>query len=107
MTDIKVTVLSEVDKLKEENAKLRSQVFEMKDEVSACRKESPVWGGASMYSKIQRQAKALTNLNRRVRVQRLILRELNEHHTELANDLYHTVVDKYAAELDDEITLIF
>jgi hypothetical protein len=107
MAEIKVNVLSEIDSLKQENAKLRSQFYEMKSEVDACRMVSPVWGGASLQSKIQRQAKALTNLNRRVRTQRLILRELNEHHAELANDLYHTVVDKYAAELDDETTLIF
>lgn len=105
MTTITGTVVNEEGKLRERIAALQSQVFELSGEVRELRSEnpSPSW----MQSKVARQAKALARLNKRVRVQRLILRELNEHHSEIAETLFRMVSDKYASELDDEISLLF
>lgn len=84
---------------------LRAQVRELSAELNHYRDENqnPSW----LQSKMMRQARALTNLNRRVRVQRLILRELNEIHPDIAETLFRMVSDKYSTELDDDIVLQF
>lgn len=93
------------EELKDTNAYLRAQVYNLHAELDHYRDENknPSW----LQSKIMRQAKALTGLNRRVRVQRLILRELNEIHPEIAETLFRMVSDKYSTELDDDIVLKF
>lgn len=96
MAEIKIT--STEDQLREELAKLRAAVFEARQEKY---EQEP----SSLQYKIERQKAALRNLNKRVRMQRLILRELNAHDPELADTLFNLVKDKYAAELDDEFVL--
>lgn len=100
MAEITVKVLSKEEQLQAENAKLRMEFYQMKNIADGTHQEP-----SSLQSKIARQKVALRNLNKRTRVQRLILRELNEHNAELADTLYRTVMDKYASELNDDITL--
>ena len=101
MSEIKV--LTEIERLQEEIAKLRSQVLVLQSDLADAKLDKVPqykWQG-----KIARQSNALTRLNKRVRLQRLILRELNAMDPQLANDLFATVKDKYATELDPKFVL--
>ncbi len=99
------TLVSEQARLKEKIAELSAQVSNLHAELSHYRSEEkePSW----LQLKMRRQGEALTRLNRRVRVQRLLLRELNVHDAQLGEDLWNTVKDKYATELDDDTVLKF
>lgn len=97
--------LTDQQRMEEQVSSLRSQVVSLDAELSHYRDEnkSPSW----LQSKMMRQAKSLTSLNRRVRMQRLILRELNLHDSELADTIFNLVKDKYATELADDVVLTF
>lgn len=58
--------------------------------------------GALRESKIARQRKALARLNRRVRVQRIQLRKLNELERGLRKDEWLALKDEYALELAED-----
>ena len=97
--------LTDQQRMEEQVSALRAQVVSLSGELSHYRDEnnSPSW----LQMKMMRQAKALTSLNRRVRMQRLILRELNLHDSELADTIFNLVKDKYATELADDVVLTF
>jgi len=99
------TILSTEERLQEQVNSLRQQVGNLNYELYHYRDENkkPSWLQAKMMS----QAKALTNLNKRVRMQRLILRELNVINPELADTIFNLVKDKYPVELNDQIQLTF
>lgn len=59
--------------------------------------------GVWRESKIDRQRRALVNLNRRVRVQRLQLRRLNELERGLRPEEWQALKEEFAHELDDDI----
>lgn len=61
-----------------------------------------VWIGQARDGKIDRQRKALQRLNRRVRVQRLQLRKLNELERGLRAEEWHALKEEHAAELDGD-----
>lgn len=98
-----VKVLTETERLQEENAKLRHQVMELRSDAAMA--QLPEVPQYKWQGKIARQSSALTRLNKRVRLQRLILRELNEMDPQLAYDIFTIVKDKYATELDPEFVL--
>ncbi len=98
-------LMTEAERQKEQLTELRLQVSLLHDELLAYRDEEQ--HPNRLQGKVRRQSIALTRLNKRVRMQRLILRELTEQNPELANDLFHTVLDKYSSELDDEVILKF
>ena len=56
--------------------------------------------GSTRERKIDRQRKALKILNRRVRVQRLQLRRLNELERGLRPDEWHSLKEEFAFELN-------
>jgi hypothetical protein len=97
--------LTQEQRLTEQVNQLRLQVVNLSSELSFFRDENktPGW----LQSKVLRQAKALTSLNKRVRMQRLILRELNEINPELADTIFNVVKDKYSTELSDDVVLTF
>lgn len=64
--------------------------------------ENPVTIGMVRESKIDRQRKALRNLNRRVRVQRLQLRKLNELERGLRPEEWQALKEEFAHELAEE-----
>lgn len=99
------TILTEEQRSQERLAFLTAQVVNLNAEVLHYRSENLTPG--FLQAKMMRQAKALTSLNKRVRMQRLILRELNENHSELADTLFSLVKDKYATELADDVLLTF
>ena len=61
-----------------------------------------VWLGASRDMKINRQRKALAELNRRVRVQRLQLRKLNELERGLRKEEWLALKEEFAHELNED-----
>lgn len=105
MTDTGLTVLSETETLQQRNAELRRQLAEAKMEIEALTTKHEWYVGSRLQAKIASQSKALTALNRRVRVQRLILREMAMEDSQRSHDLYHLVMDKYAAELGEDTGL--
>lgn len=105
MTDTGLTVLSETEVLQHRIAELRRQLTETRMEVEALKATHDWYVGSRLQSKIASQSKALTALNRRVRVQRLILREMTIEDPQRSHDLYHLVMDKYAAELGEDTGL--
>lgn len=58
--------------------------------------------GSARDSKIDRQRKALRELNRRVRVQRLQLRKLNELERGLRKDEWLALKEEFAHELQED-----
>lgn len=62
----------------------------------------PITIGYARESKIDRQRRALHNLNRRVRVQRLQLRRLNELERGLRAEEWQALKEEFASELEDE-----
>lgn len=63
---------------------------------------SEMWIGQSREAKIDRQRKALQRLNRRVRVQRLQLRKLNELERGLRPDEWTALKTEHLLELDED-----
>ena len=100
-----VTALSKEEQLQERVSMLSTQVLNLNQELAFFRSEdkNPGW----LQSKIMRQAKVLTSLNKRVRIQRLMLRELNAQDPELANTLFNLIKDKYSTELDEVTDIAF
>jgi hypothetical protein len=105
MTDTGLKVLSETEILQQRVAELRRQLADAKLEIEALTTKSEWYVGSRLQSKIASQSKALTALNRRVRVQRLILREMAMEDSQRSHDLYHLVMDKYATELGEDTGL--
>ncbi len=62
----------------------------------------PVHIGIYREAKIERQRRALQKLNRRVRVQRLQLRRLNELERGLRPEEWTALKAEFAAELDED-----
>ena len=105
MTDTGITILSEMEILQQRNAELRLQLAQAKLEIEALTTKHEWYVGSRLQTKISSQSKALTALNRRVRVQRLILREMAIEDPQRSHDLYHLVMDKYAVELGEDTGL--
>lgn len=105
MTDTGLTVLSETETLQQRNAELRRQLTEAKMEINSLKTDTGWVANSYLQQKIASQSKALTALNRRVRVQRLILREMAMEDSQRSHDLYHLVMDKYAVELGEDTGL--
>jgi hypothetical protein len=66
--------------------------------------ESPTFSGVSyrMHRKLYAQRKALRSLNRRVRVQRLQLRKLNEMERGLRPEEWVALKNEHAHELEED-----
>ena len=62
-----------------------------------------VWIGQARDGKIDRQRKALQRLNRRVRVQRLQLRKLNELERGLRADEWKALKEEHSNELEEDM----
>ena len=105
MTDTGLKVLSETETLQQRIAELRKQLADAQLEIKALTTQYEWQVGSSLAKKIASQAKALHALNRRVRVQRLILREMAMEDPQRSHDLYHLVMDKYATELGEDTGL--
>ncbi len=85
--------------------KTSTKLFELGEELYMAKAkltENPVLIGQIRESKIDRQREALHNLNRRVRVQRLQLRRLNELERGLRVEEWTALKEEFAAELEDE-----
>lgn len=96
-----IVISTTEQRLGEQVSELRARLAEARGQVSSLTGEG--WVPQShLQSHAARQRVALRRLNERVRVQRLILRELASRDPQLANELYNTVMDKYAAELDQD-----
>lgn len=105
MTDTGTKVLSEIEILHQRNAELRQQLAAAHEEIKSLKANEQWLANSWLQQKNARQSKALTALNRRVRVQRLILREMAVEDPQRSHDLYHLVMDKYNDELKDDTGL--
>lgn len=93
-------------RLTEENVNLRLQVADMKIELAAALLSDSSLRNGKLGSKIARQAKYLCSLNRRVRIQRLILRKLNELYPEIGDQVFAAAKDCFADELNDVVDIV-
>lgn len=85
--------------------RLRSHVTDLREDlaIANAKLEGVEWVvGSRRESKIDRQRKALRSLNRRVRVQRLQLRRLNELERGLRPEEWKTLKEEFAHELVEE-----
>ena len=82
-----------------------AQIADLREDLSIANaklKGDEVTVGMARESKIDRQRKALRNLNRRVRVQRLQLRRLNELERGLRPEEWKALKEEFAHELEPE-----
>ncbi len=105
MSDTQIKVLSDDERNKARIAELRDQLYAAQQEIASLRQEDKSLASDYLKRKVDAQANALRRLNRRVRIQRLILRELAETDTDMSDAMYRTVLDKYATELGEDTNL--
>lgn len=103
MSDTAIKVLTEEETLRQRGAELWDRATAAEAELLLLQSQPDDDRKRSFYeSKAARQSAALRVLNRRVRIQRLILRELAATDPEQSDTLYRMVMDKYAAELGED-----
>jgi hypothetical protein len=96
-------VLSDEEKFRQRGVELWDRATSAEAELRMLKSEADADQKRSFYeAKASRQSKALHALNRRVRIQRLVLRELYAMDPEQADTLYRLTLDKHAAELGED-----
>lgn len=102
MTDTQIRVLTPMERKDEQISELRMQVANLSAELNHYRDENK--DSSWLQTKMMRQAKALTRLNKRVRFQRAMLRRLNEQNPKLASIIFEIAKAEMPWEEEEDIT---